>query len=98
LALIAYKRPTTNEALRQVNFEPSDFFKREDLIELFNLVKESRRQDGLRDYDDMASRTYPVLLRRLERRKQYNRIALVTLTMGAAVAAIAAVRALGRRK
>eukprot|EP00526_Cylindrotheca_closterium_P007859 CAMPEP_0113638386 /NCGR_PEP_ID=MMETSP0017_2-20120614/20106_1 /TAXON_ID=2856 /ORGANISM="Cylindrotheca closterium" /LENGTH=657 /DNA_ID=CAMNT_0000549485 /DNA_START=11 /DNA_END=1984 /DNA_ORIENTATION=- /assembly_acc=CAM_ASM_000147 len=99
LALIAYKRPTTHESLRQVNFQPSEFFKRDDLTELFNLVKESRREDGLRDYDDIVgSRTYPELLQRLERREQLKQIVSVALTMGAAVAAIAAVRSLGRRK
>ncbi|CAJ1942872.1 unnamed protein product [Cylindrotheca closterium] len=97
LALIAYKRPTTIEALRQVNFQPSEFFEREDLTELFDLVKESRRQDGLRDYDDVGSRTYPELLRRLDRREQLKQIGSVALTMGAAVAAVAAVRALRRR-
>lgn len=98
LALIAYKRPTRNESLLQVNFEPSEFFRRNDLTELFNLVKESRRQDGLHDYDDVGSRTYPELLQRLERREQMKQIGSVALAMGAAVTAIAAVRVLGRRK
>ena len=102
LALIAYKRPTTPSALLQVNYQPSEFFERGDLTDLFNILKESRREDGLRDYDGFADRTYPELLRRLEIREQMKEglkeLGFVTLTTGVAVAAIAAVRALVRRK
>jgi len=98
LALMAYKRPTTQLALLQVNFQPSEFFQRADLTDLFKLVKESRREDALREDDGFESRTYPELLRRLERREQWKqKLASVAICTGVAVAAIATVRVLGRK-
>jgi len=98
LVLIAYKRPITKAALLQLDFHPPEFFEREDLVDLFELVKSSRRDDCLSDDGSVDGRSYPELLRRLERRKLFHKIAPVAVTMGAAVAAIAAVKVLGRRK
>ena len=71
LALVAYKRPTTETGLRQVGYDLPDLFKSlgsgSYLDELFRLVIKSRRTDGLSISDDA---TFPSYMDFLDQRKK----------------------------
>ena len=101
LALIAYKRPTSETNLRQVSYSLPVSFRALGnslyLEELFQLVITSRKADGLGSTDDCSLPSYADFLNRRKKHRLEFASKAVVATAFVAVAAFAA-HALSKRR